>query len=294
MIASFEAARAGVRSAASAACWARAPAAPALLVAMAVPPAPRGRGRGGVDAQRRRQPQLRARAPLQPLVRDHRRRMRRRCMRRLDALERDAGWPRCACRCARSTASTWASTCAASPAPSRRAAAARAAPPVATASVRWRRWSESGVPLLAQPYAAWAEQLGMRPGARHDQALAGSRHAAPLRRGGAPPRTRFRQCDDGVRRARRRGRCARRPRRAAGRDAVLPPRRAFRLAYNLYCMVHGRERDQVVRATIDSAARLTGIADRPHEVLFSRGASSSTGRALFQPVAAGGSALNHA
>ncbi|MGA8052888.1 MAG: Lrp/AsnC family transcriptional regulator [Burkholderiales bacterium] len=39
--------------------------------------------------------------------------------------------------------------------------------------------------------------------------------------------------------------------------------------YNLYCMVHGRERAQV-EATLASAARRAGLGGRPHAVLFSR------------------------
>lgn len=39
--------------------------------------------------------------------------------------------------------------------------------------------------------------------------------------------------------------------------------------YNLYCMVHGRERG-AVRAQLDAVAAAAGLAGLPHEVLFSR------------------------
>lgn len=39
--------------------------------------------------------------------------------------------------------------------------------------------------------------------------------------------------------------------------------------YNLYCMVHGRER-AAVRAQVEALGAAAGLADAPHEVLFSR------------------------
>lgn len=46
------------------------------------------------------------------------------------------------------------------------------------------------------------------------------------------------------------------------------PRRPPAWPYNLFCMIHGRERE-VVLARIDELARLPGAAGAPREVLFS-------------------------
>lgn len=60
-------------------------------------------------------------------------------------------------------------------------------------------------------------------------------------------------------------------RRAAAHPAVtLCYRRARRAAwpYNLYCMVHGRERARVMQA-VEEVTDATGLRDRPREILFS-------------------------
>lgn len=46
------------------------------------------------------------------------------------------------------------------------------------------------------------------------------------------------------------------------------PRVAPRWPYNLFCMIHGRSRDEAM-ACIDSITRKHGLKDTPHEILFS-------------------------
>ena len=47
------------------------------------------------------------------------------------------------------------------------------------------------------------------------------------------------------------------------------PRRGSEWPYNLFCMIHGRDRD-VVRGHVDTLVRTCGLEGVPHEVLFSR------------------------
>ncbi len=47
------------------------------------------------------------------------------------------------------------------------------------------------------------------------------------------------------------------------------PRRPPRWPYNLFCMIHGRDRDGVI-AQVEAATRAAGLADMPRAVLFSR------------------------
>jgi len=148
---------------------------------------------------------------------------------------------------------------------------------------------ESGVPLLAQPYAAWAEQLGT-PEAEVLATIRRWLDRGTLRRFGVVVRhhelgfdrnamTVFDVPDDEV--------DARGAALAAQPGVTLCYRRerAEGWPYNLYCMVHGRERE-AVRATIDSAARAAGIAERPHEVLFSTRRFKQQGGRYFSAGAA--------
>ena len=50
--------------------------------------------------------------------------------------------------------------------------------------------------------------------------------------------------------------------------------------YNLYCMVHGRDRDSV-RATVAQAVAHAGLAHRPHAMLFSLRRFKQTGARRF-------------
>ncbi|MGP1628508.1 MAG: siroheme decarboxylase subunit beta [Giesbergeria sp.] len=53
--------------------------------------------------------------------------------------------------------------------------------------------------------------------------------------------------------------------------------------YNLYCMVHGRDRD-AVRAVLARVLHNTGLVDWPHEVLFSCRRFKQTGPRRFRPL----------
>ncbi|MBS0508732.1 MAG: Lrp/AsnC family transcriptional regulator [Proteobacteria bacterium] len=55
--------------------------------------------------------------------------------------------------------------------------------------------------------------------------------------------------------------------------------------YNLYCMVHGRDRDSV-RATVAQAVARAGLAHRPHAMLFSLRRFKQTGARRFAAHAA--------
>ena len=59
--------------------------------------------------------------------------------------------------------------------------------------------------------------------------------------------------------------------------------RASGWRYNLYCMVHGRDRD-TVRATIDGIAQRCGLVGRTHEVLFSRRRFKQEGARRFRDL----------
>lgn len=54
------------------------------------------------------------------------------------------------------------------------------------------------------------------------------------------------------------------------------PRRLPHWSYNLFCMVHGREREQVV-AWIEAMLLREGLAERPHRLLFSTRAFKQCG-----------------
>ncbi|MBF0454897.1 MAG: AsnC family protein [Magnetococcales bacterium] len=55
-----------------------------------------------------------------------------------------------------------------------------------------------------------------------------------------------------------------------------------RWPYNLYCMIHGRERDQVLKS-IDSLEGYCGMKDIPKQVLFSLRRFKQQGAHYFQP-----------
>ncbi len=150
--------------------------------------------------------------------------------------------------------------------------AAHRAAPVAEAERPLAALIEAGLPLIARPYAAWASQLG-RPEADVLATIARWLERGTLRRFGVVVRhhelgfdrnamTVFDVPDDEV--------DARGAALAAQPGVTLCYRRARAEGwpYNLYCMVHGRERE-AVRATVAAAARAAGLAARPHEVLFS-------------------------
>ena len=237
-------------------------------------------GRAGLGAARR-QPQLRARTPLQPVVRDDRPRAPPPCSARWTRSRPSCGCRCCACRCSASTASTSASTSRGatgrSPQPTHRSAAPRAAARCRLAARRAGRGGPAAGAAPLRPVGA-ATRLRRPARARHAAPLAERRHAAALRRRRAPPRARLRrQRHDGVRRARRPGRRAAAPRWPAttGGDAGLPARaRAAGWPYNLYCMVHGRKRDSVGTA-LDARGATPPGCPAAHARCCSRGGVSS-------------------
>jgi DNA-binding Lrp family transcriptional regulator len=62
------------------------------------------------------------------------------------------------------------------------------------------------------------------------------------------------------------------------------PRRPPDWPYNLFCMVHGRDRGTVLNQ-IDELARNTGISDLPREALFSRRRFKQRGARYFAEAA---------
>src|SRR3990167_6310601 len=50
---------------------------------------------------------------------------------------------------------------------------------------------------------------------------------------------------------------------------VMPPSRLPQWRYNLYCMIHGKSRDEAL-AQLEWMVNHCGLQSLPHEVLFSR------------------------
>lgn len=78
-------------------------------------------------------------------------------------------------------------------------------------------------------------------------------------------------------------------RRLAGMDSVRlcyrRPRRLPDWPYNLFCMIHGRDRD-TVRREVDRVSAAAGLADRPRDILFSLRRFKQRGaRYDFRPAA---------
>jgi DNA-binding Lrp family transcriptional regulator len=61
------------------------------------------------------------------------------------------------------------------------------------------------------------------------------------------------------------------------------PRRPPAWPYNLFCMIHGRERAPVL-AQIEAAARAAGLDGRPRAVLFSRRCFKQRGARYVEPL----------
>ncbi|MFT3666686.1 Lrp/AsnC family transcriptional regulator [Piscinibacter sp.] len=168
------------------------------------------------------------------------------------------------------------------------AAAPRAAPPVADGERALAARVEHGLPLVARPYAAWARELGIA----EDELLATLARwldRGTLRRFGVVVRhhelgfdrnamTVFDVPDDAV--------DAHGALLAAQPGVTLCYRRARAEGwpFNLYCMVHGRER-ATVRETIAAAARNAGLSDTPHQVLFSTRRFKQGGGSYFRSEA---------
>jgi len=147
---------------------------------------------------------------------------------------------------------------------------------------------EDGLPLVRQPYDAWAQALG-RP---RDAVLATLERwldEGTLRRFGAIVRhheagyahnamTVFDVPDDAV--------DAHGAALAAQAGVTLAYRRerAPGWRYNLYCMVHGRDRE-AVRAAVAGATRAAGLQHHAQALLFSRRRFKQTGPRYFRAPA---------
>ena len=244
-----------------------------------------------VSARSRGQPQLRARAPLQPLVRRRRRRTRRALAAALDGDRRaKPATRRSRCRSSRTTASTSVSTCRGAAPSARRCAAPRDAArarsrcptPTAGWSPRWR--------TACRSCRRRTRRSPTRPASRRPTRWCGSptgSNRGVIKRFGVVVRHRelgYRanaMCVWDVPDAPDAGTVD-----ALGEALAREPgvtlcyRRARALPewpYNLFCMVHGRD-----RATSKPARRARGahgLARFPSAVLFSRRASSSAARA---------------
>lgn len=165
------------------------------------------------------------------------------------------------------------------------AAAVRTVPPVAEADRPLAALVESGLPLVARPYAEWAAELD-RSEADVLATITRWLDRGTLRRFGVVVRhhelgfdrnamTVFDVPDHEV--------DARGAALAAQPGVTLCYRRARAEGwpYNLYCMVHGRERE-AVRSTIEAAAAAAGLAQQPHEVLFSLRRFKQQGGSYFR------------
>ena len=169
---------------------------------------------------------------------------------------------------------------------------ARARPPrraevprVAEADWALAALAEAGLPLERDPFDRWAAQLGRQP----DEVLAtlaGWVQAGTLSRFGTVVRhhelgwgcnamTVFNVPDDQV------DACGAALAAAPGVTLAYRRARADGWPYNLYCMVHGRDRLGVLQHLADGIA-LAGLADRPRNVLFSSRRFKQTGASRFR------------
>lgn len=165
-----------------------------------------------------------------------------------------------------------------------------AAVPVSKADTPLAGLVEAGLPLTSRPFDTWAKALGQRPEAVI-ATLQGWLRQGTLRRFGVVVRhheagfshnamTVFDVPDAQVDRY---GVAL-----AAQRGITLAYRRerAPGWRYNLYCMVHGRNRDAVDAALATAIAR-SGLQDHAHSVLFSRRRFKQAGARYFRQLPAG-------
>lgn len=144
--------------------------------------------------------------------------------------------------------------------------------------------AERGLPLVEQPFDAWAAELAMPAEAvlgRLAQWLATgtlSRFGVVVRHHElgfcANAMTVFDVPDGSV------DACGEALAQIPGITLAYQRARAPGWPYNLYCMVHGRDRDSV-RATVDAAIARAGLHDRPRATLFSLRRFKQTGARRF-------------
>ena len=169
-------------------------------------------------------------------------------------------------------------------------ATATLAPAVLDADVPLAALLEHGIPLFERPYDAWGEALRRSP----TEVLATLQRwlqQGTLRRFGAIVRhheagfshnamTVFDVPDARV------DACGAALARQRGVTLTYRRERAQGWSYNLYCMVHGRDRN-AVRAAIATAIERCGLAAHPHEVLFSRRRFKQVGARYFGALCEG-------
>ncbi len=155
-------------------------------------------------------------------------------------------------------------------------------------ALQLRRLLEAGLPLAARPYQVLAERVGASEEAVLEQVQRWS-DSGLFRRMGLVIKHRalgFRanamlvmdipdECVDGV---------GRKLGQAAGVNLCYQrPRRLPDWPYNLFCMVHGREREQVCRL-IEQMLAENGLHDVPHQLLFSTRAFKQCGGRYAPPA----------
>ncbi len=167
----------------------------------------------------------------------------------------------------------------------RPAACGAAVPRVAPVDAPLAALVEDGLPLTGRPYAAWAGRLGLSETGVL-QTLRRWLAQGTLRRFGVVVRhhelgfdqnamTVFDVPDAQV------DACGAALARQPGVTLCYRRARADGWPFNLYCMVHGRERDAVRRLVAD-AARAAGVQQHPHELLFSLRRFKQQGASYFR------------
>ena len=156
-------------------------------------------------------------------------------------------------------------------------------------ALQLRRLLEAGLPLAARPYQVLAERVGATEEAVLEQVRRWS-DSGLFRRMGLVIKHRalgFRANamlvmdipDEQVDQV---GRCLGQ---AAGINLCYQrPRRLPDWPYNLFCMVHGREREQVCRLIAELLAE-HGLSEVPHQLLFSTRAFKQCGGRYAPPAA---------
>jgi DNA-binding Lrp family transcriptional regulator len=144
---------------------------------------------------------------------------------------------------------------------------------------------QGGLPLVPRPYAAVAAGLGLAEGEVIAR-LARLQQSGVIRRFGVVVRhhelgyaaNAMVVWDVPEEQVRELGRCL------AGFDFITlcyrRPRRLPQWRYNLYCMIHGRDREEV-RAHLEWMVNHCGLQSLPHAVLFSRRRFKQRGAVYF-------------
>jgi siroheme decarboxylase len=162
--------------------------------------------------------------------------------------------------------------------------------PVTDADAALAALVEEGLPLIARPFDAWAGALRL-PRAQVLATLRRWHEQGTLRRFGVIVRhheagfahnamTVFNVPDDSV------DRCGAALAAQHGVTLAYRRERTEGWPYNLYCMVHGRDR-AAVRGAIATAIERSGLGPHPHAVLFSRRRFKQVGARYFRGLPQG-------